>query len=139
MCQTYDNREKSAEAVKNDVSQMNDRRKETDKSKEADVVTKEADRKRQIELDEVRRQEIAPVSTAADSLRRNTDFAKNLYGMEPPKTGLRPFGINAKGSKEETLYNARQKKSPTSTPTTMDLRRSKARISGRWLTSIPKM
>lgn len=110
VCQIYDNREKSAEAVKNNVSQMNDRRKETDKSKEADVVTKEADRKRQTELDEARRQEIAPVSTAAGNLRRNTDFAKKLYGMEPPKTGLRPFGINAKGSKEETLYNARQKK-----------------------------
>ena len=109
MCQAYDKRETSAAAIKNDVSQMNDRRKETDKSKEADVVTKEADRKRQIELDSARRQVIAPVSTAEASLRENTSFVKQIYGMAAPKTGLRPFGIKASGSPEEKQYNAAQK------------------------------
>ncbi|MBR0130214.1 MAG: hypothetical protein IJM08_02785, partial [Firmicutes bacterium] len=83
-------------------------RQKTDTSKEADAATKEADRKKQIELDKIRQQEIAPIATASSSLRDNTRFSKSLYGMEPPRTGLRPFGIN--GNRERDIqYNSRQR------------------------------
>ena len=109
VCQAYDKREQSAQSIENSVAKMEAKRKRIDKSREADKVTKAEDHKKQMELDKLRRKDIAPVATEAENLRDNSAFMKNIYGMEAPKTGLSPYGINAKGSQEEIRFNARQR------------------------------